>query len=278
MQSSTFTITYIGGPTALIEIAGLRLLTDPTFDAAGGNYTTGTVTLSKISGPAIPASSIGITDAVLLSHDHHADNLDHSGRQLLATTKMVLTTEAGAARLGNQALGLVPWQSVDLPTPDGRTLRITGTPARHGPSNMDRGPVTGFVLTLLDTPERSIYISGDTVWYKGVADVARRFSIHTAVLFLGAARVQSVGTFPLTMTAKDAIKAAIAFPEARIVPVHFDGWKHYSESRADVEAVFRHYKLEGRLHWIERGEMQPFSMVTPQQAALACATAAPTAQ
>ena len=31
----TLTITLIGGPTALIEIDGFRLLTDPTFDEPG---------------------------------------------------------------------------------------------------------------------------------------------------------------------------------------------------------------------------------------------------
>jgi len=31
-------LTYIGGPTALLELGGLRILTDPTFDPAGGEY------------------------------------------------------------------------------------------------------------------------------------------------------------------------------------------------------------------------------------------------
>jgi len=30
MTSEKLTMTYIGGPTALLEMAGLRLLTDPT--------------------------------------------------------------------------------------------------------------------------------------------------------------------------------------------------------------------------------------------------------
>lgn len=34
------TITYIGGPTALLEMRGLRFLTDPTFDLAGTEYPT----------------------------------------------------------------------------------------------------------------------------------------------------------------------------------------------------------------------------------------------
>jgi L-ascorbate metabolism protein UlaG (beta-lactamase superfamily) len=39
--------TYIGGPTALIEIDGLRFLTDPTFDPAGTTYETPVYTLRK---------------------------------------------------------------------------------------------------------------------------------------------------------------------------------------------------------------------------------------
>src|SRR6266545_5534123 len=70
-------LTHIGGPTVLIEVGGWRLLTDPTFDPPGGRYRFGWGTGSqKVAGPAIAASEIGPVDAVLLSHDHHDDNLD----------------------------------------------------------------------------------------------------------------------------------------------------------------------------------------------------------
>jgi hypothetical protein len=45
---------------------------------------------------------------VLLSHDQHSDNLDHSGKDFLAKAKRVLTTEAGAKRLGSRAEGFAP--------------------------------------------------------------------------------------------------------------------------------------------------------------------------
>ena len=47
---SSLTITLIGGPTALIEIDGFRLLTDPTFDAPG-TYQLPHVKLEKLTGP-----------------------------------------------------------------------------------------------------------------------------------------------------------------------------------------------------------------------------------
>lgn len=246
-------ITYIGGPTALLELGGLRFLTDPTFDAPGEEYTTGPVTLYKTTGPAIRAESLGHVDAVLLSHDHHFDNLDHSGRRLLSGASKIFTTPAGAQRLGKNAIGLANWHSMDIPTPSGRILSVTGTPARHGPANGDRGPVTGFVLAFQDDPQNAVYISGDTVWYEGVEEVSRRFSIRTAILFLGAARVLQVGPAHLTMTAEEAVKAACAFANAQIVPVHYEDWRHFSESRAEIEEVFKKHALGHRLRWIEKG-------------------------
>jgi hypothetical protein len=82
----------------LLEWDGLRFLTDPTFDAGGGAYQTGPVTLHKLTSPAISAESVGRLDAVLLSQDHHFDNLDHAGRNLLGKVERVFTTPEGAAR------------------------------------------------------------------------------------------------------------------------------------------------------------------------------------
>jgi L-ascorbate metabolism protein UlaG (beta-lactamase superfamily) len=67
-------ITHIGGPTTLIEVDGLRLLTDPTFDAPGRRYSSGWGSASrKTAGPAVAVAELPPIDAVLLSHDHHGD-------------------------------------------------------------------------------------------------------------------------------------------------------------------------------------------------------------
>src|SRR6266702_5906607 len=124
----TLSITLIGGPTALIEIDGFRLLTDPTFDGPGA-YQLPHVKLEKLTGPALSAKDIGDVDAVLLSHDQHSDNLDNSGRDFLAKGKRVLTTQAGAKRLGVHAEGLAPWASTELAGRNGHSLAITATPA-----------------------------------------------------------------------------------------------------------------------------------------------------
>jgi len=244
-------ITLIGGPTALIEVDGFRLLTDPTFDAPGA-YQLPHVTLEKLSGPALGAEAIGEVDAVLLSHDQHADNLDHSGKAFLAQVKRVLTTVVGANRLGGHAEGLMPWATTELDGKDGHALTITATPARHGPAGIEplSGDVIGFVLTSKDKSP-PIYISGDTVWYDGVAEVARRFKAGVVLPFAGAA--QTRGPFHLTMDTNDTIEIARAFPDAVIVPLHTDGWAHFRQNAKDLRASFDTLGFGSRLKILEPG-------------------------
>lgn len=259
-RTGTVRVTYVGGPTALIEFGGVRLLTDPTFDPAGSEYTTPVYTLRKTAPPAIDRNALGRIDAVLLSHDHHFDNLDRAGRALLQHAGAVLTTEAGAGRLGPPAIGLSPWQNTGVPGGDGG-VRVTATPARHGPADGDRGPVIGFLLADAAQPASSVYVSGDTVWYDGVAEVARRARVGCALLFMGAARVREVGPAHLTLTAEEAVHAARALGDAPIVPLHFEGWGHFSEGRAEIEAAFEAAGLTARLRWLEPGVPAEIALV-----------------
>lgn len=250
--------TYIGGPTALFEVAGLRLLTDPTFDPGGTEYRTSIYTLKKTTDPALTADTVGDIDAVLLSHDHHFDNLDRNGRAFLPLARRVLTTRAGAERLGGNAVGLEAWGSTEIQAHGDGALRVTATPARHGPPDGDRGPVIGFLLSEAsaapDSRPPAIYISGDTVWYDDLGAIADRADVRVAVLFLGAARVQEVGPVHLTMTANEAVTAARTFANAAIVPLHYAGWAHFSEGRAQVQRAFEEAQLSARLCWLEPGQ------------------------
>lgn len=243
--------TYIGGPTALLEVDGLRLLTDPTFDPGGTNYPTAAYTLHKTQPPAVATDALGPIDAVLLSHDHHYDNLDTAGRALLTRAGAVYTTVTGAERLGAHATGLAPWDEVRLRA----TVRLTATPGRHGPAGGDRGPVIGFLLTLVHG--LTVYVSGDTVWYEGVEEVGRRARVDVAFLNLGAAKVAVAGPAPLTFTAAEAVALARAWPATRIVPLHFEGWGHFTEGTAEVREAFGAAGMGERLTWLEPGLRTP---------------------
>src|SRR6201986_1469250 len=186
-------IQLVGGPTAVIELDGLGRVPAPSFAPPGEYGRPGGPTLVKLAPPAVSLDDVGPVDAVLLSHDQHADNLDRAGRAFLAKAPLTITTSTGAGRLAEDGIGLrglAPWQHVDL-APGGREpIRVTAVPARHGPEGAEpiSGEVTGFVLTAPDLP--TIYVSGDNAWLGAVERVASRFGvIDIALLFAGAARI-----------------------------------------------------------------------------------------
>ena len=255
---STVRIRYLGGPTAVIEVGPWRLLTDPTFDPRGPWYFFGWGTVSrKLHGPAVAFSELGPIDAVLLSHDHHEDNLDRAGRALLPQMGTIVTTRAGARRLGRDARGLGPWSTTVLEA-DGRPpIEITATPCRHGPlgSGPVVGQVTGFSLKWDGQAHGTLWISGDTVLYSGVREVARRIPASIAVLHLGGVTFPWLsGPLRYTLNADEAIELCRELKPRIIVPLHFEGWKHFREPRDTAIQEFATSPFRDRVHWLARGE------------------------
>jgi L-ascorbate metabolism protein UlaG (beta-lactamase superfamily) len=130
---------------------------------------------------------------------------------------------------------------------------ITATPARHGPSGIEpiAGDVIGFVLSVKGHSNHEIYITGDTVFYEGVAAIAKKFKPEFIFLFAGAARTR--GPFNLTMGTNDAIDTAFAFPSASIILLHFEGWKHFTQNENDLEKAFDVIGIRNRLRVLKAG-------------------------
>jgi L-ascorbate metabolism protein UlaG (beta-lactamase superfamily) len=209
------------------------------------------VVLRKLAGPAVSEDELEPVDAVLLSHDHHEDNLDDAGRAFLARAGRVLTTVAGAERLGGNAVGLEPGVTVQV-----GAVRVTAVPAEHGPPEIAplNGPVIGFVLSGDGLPKT--YVSGDNASVDVVRTIVSEHGpFASAVLFVGGAHVPEVlGDAKLTLTAETAVEAASVLGEATIVPIHQDGWAHFSSSAEDVEEAFAAAGLTSRLRAVRPGE------------------------
>jgi L-ascorbate metabolism protein UlaG (beta-lactamase superfamily) len=243
---TTLTAQLVGGPTAVLEYAGLRWLTDPSLSPPG-EYAGGLV---KTTGPALDISDIGQIDVVLLSHEHHSDNLDPAGREFLPRAGRVLTTLEGAERLGGNATGMAPWSSVDVDA-----VTVTAVPAQHGPDGTDHitGPVIGFVLEAPDAGR--VYVSGDNASLDVVRAIADRSGpVDVAVLFTGAVSVphRFEGAY-LTLSSERAAMAAEILGARVVVPVHFEGWTHFTQGADALRAAFAGYGLTDRLALPERG-------------------------
>jgi len=180
-------VTHVGGPTTLLELDGWRILTDPTFDPPGRRYWFGWGTSStKTAGPALGSGELGPVDVVLLSHDHHSDNLDDRGRACLVTAGTVLTTRADDSRLGGENIrGLSAGETTVLEVPGRPPLTVLATPCRHGPplSRPIARQVIGFALSTAGSPRVSVWVTGDTVPHRRAAPAGpttRRRPAHPA--------------------------------------------------------------------------------------------------
>ena len=252
-------LTHIGGPTLLVEVAGWRLLTDPTFDPAGGHYDFGWGTSSdKVTGPAIALADLPPIDAVLLTHEHHGDNLDTAGRRLLSSVGTVLTTVAGARRLtGADVRGLAAGEVTRLTSPDRPDLEITATPARHGPplSRPIVGEVVGFAIRGAENQRVLVWVTGDTVLYGGLRDAAKGLAVDVLVVHVGGVQFPITGPLRYTMTGRHAVQLVDLVGPRVAVPVHYEGWSHFKDGRGGIAHALAGAPeaTRSRVRWLEPG-------------------------
>ncbi|MDF2693166.1 MAG: hypothetical protein K0S65_1549 [Labilithrix sp.] len=157
-------VTWLGHSTTLLEIDGIRVLTDPVWSER--------ISPVPLVGPrrfhATPVTigELPPLDAVLVSHDHY-DHLDLPTVRELARLDVPFVTSLGVgARL--EALGIAPeriieldwWEEARLP---GADLAFTATPSRHfsGRSPFDRNR-TLWSSWVMASAKRRVFFSGDT--------------------------------------------------------------------------------------------------------------------
>jgi L-ascorbate metabolism protein UlaG (beta-lactamase superfamily) len=256
----TMSILAVGGATVVFNYGGLRFITDPTFDPPGEQPRG----LVKVNGPAVEPDSVRPIDVVLLSHDHHPDNLDAAGRAFLGRAARVLTTAEGAERLVGDAVGMQPWATHDLERPQGGVLTVTAVPALHGPEGCDpvMGPVIGFVLTAEDLP--SLYVSGDNASTDVVREIVERLGhADLAILFAGAASLpQRLDGAYLTLTSDGAVEATRILRARAVVPAHFHGWAHFTQDADHLRTAFAAAGLSDALVLAEPGQEVTVSLAT----------------
>lgn len=244
----------------LIDLNGFRIVTDPAFDPAGGSYQSGGGrVLKKLQSPAIRPEELGPVDLVLLSHDQHKDNLDNAGREFLSTVPKIISTPEAKERLGlDTVVGLDDWHTATIDSPRVPTLRITATPCQHGSDeelHRIAGHVIGFVLQWEGQESGALYISGDTVFFPGIEEIAARYTVDTAILHIGRAGFPAqIGDRYLTFTVAEAIKTARLMNVNRLIPTHREGWEHFLEQPAFAHEHIIAAGLENKLVWLNPGQ------------------------
>jgi L-ascorbate metabolism protein UlaG (beta-lactamase superfamily) len=241
--------THVGTATVLLELAGVRILTDPVLGAPHDHHFGFGMRSRHLRAPALSRAALPPLDLVLLSHDQHGDNLDEEGRALLESVPHLVTTKVAARRLG-LGTGLADFEvtTVDV---RGVRVRITATPARHGPplSLPMVGAVIGFLVEV-EGMAAPLYLSGDTVYFGGLERLAERTRIGTAFLHMGGAGYLGLR---FTMDAREAARAAQRLGAAQVVPLHYDDWTHFKDPVSNIAPAFAAAGLSERLRWLDKG-------------------------
>jgi L-ascorbate metabolism protein UlaG (beta-lactamase superfamily) len=173
--ASGLRVTWLGHSTTIIEIDGVRLLTDPIWsDRASPSTWVGP---RRFHPPPLALADLPPVDAVLISHEHY-DHLDMNTVRTLAPRGVVFHVPLGVgAHLtawGVPAAQIVEhdwWEATPLP----HGVRLTSTPARHFNG---RGVPwrTGALWTSWSIvgPRHRVFFSGDTGLTESLREVARR--------------------------------------------------------------------------------------------------------
>lgn len=198
-------VVFLGHSTVLLELDGIRLLTDPLLRMRVAHLRR-----------QVPAVATAITDeptAVLISHLHH-DHLDlPSLRNLGRDTPLIVPTGAGAW-LGRKGFTAVTEMSVGSTTDVGG-LTVTAVPARHDPRRLP-GVVRAVPLGYLIEGRRTVYFAGDTEIFEGMSALTPHLDVALLPVAGWAPRLG-----PGHMDSLDAARAAALLRPRVAIPIHW---------------------------------------------------------
>ncbi|MEE1928929.1 MBL fold metallo-hydrolase [Streptomyces sp. TRM 70351] len=257
-------ILFAGNATLLLRYGPLTLLTDPNFLHRGEFAYLGKGLVSRrLTEPALGAGDLpGDLDAVVLSH-LHGDHFDRRARRALPRGTPVVTTPHAARRLQglhgfSRAVGLRTWQEQTL-VKGTAMVRVTAVPGRHAGSRLLRAalpPVMGSVLEFGPAgkpPDVRLYLSGDTLVFDGLREVAHRFRpLDVAAVHLGGTLL--AGRWLLTMDAGQGARFVRLLQPRRVLPVHYEEYGVMRSPLADFLAAAERDGFAGRLLHCRRGE------------------------
>ena len=196
-------ITWLGHATVLIEMDGIRVLTDPVLRHRIGPL------VRIVPDPA----AVGVVDGVLISH-LHADHTDLRSLRGVRSMGPVVAPHPGKQWLSGNGLDNV----IDLRLGEKITfgeLTVTATPATHDRRRRPFGPQAdpiGYVIT----GSRSVYFAGDTGLFLAMAEL--RGTIDVALLPIWGWG-SSVGAGHLDPESAAAASALIA--PSITIPIHW---------------------------------------------------------
>jgi L-ascorbate metabolism protein UlaG (beta-lactamase superfamily) len=233
-EPTDLTVQLIRNATMVINIDGKTFLVDPMFsEKSAFNPIPWT---NEIRNPTVelPFSKEQVceivqqSDAVLLTH-LHPDHWDEAARAVIPKSKPIICQTEDVPTLVEQGYSNLTNANVARLDKDIGIIRI---PAQHGHGEWAEkmAPASGYVI---QSKEKTIYLTGDSVWYEGIEKTIENYSPDVIIVNAGGARFQ-FGE-PITMTTEGVLQVAQkSKPDAKVIVVHMEAVNHCYLTRKEL--------------------------------------------
>jgi len=272
-SSGKNSVQWIGNATAIYELNGVRIMTDPNFLHQGDHvHLAPGVVGTRLKDPAFDLEECPPVDLILLSHLHE-DHFDRVVADKLRRTIPILSTAHASEGLIKQGythpITLYTWQSIFISQAGAKKVKITSMPGKHTIGVFDAAniimnaipPVMGSLIEVLSETgetEYTIYISGDTLWYDDLKDIHVKYPhVDLAILHLGGTTLPIVNVM-VTMDAEQGIKLFTVINPDKAIPVHFDDYDAFLSPLDDFKKLIEKEGWSDRVIYLDRGEAYRF--------------------
>jgi L-ascorbate metabolism protein UlaG (beta-lactamase superfamily) len=220
--------SWLGHATVLLEIDGLRVLTDPVLSDHASPFPLG---VNRLHPSPLPLAALAGIDAVVVSHDHY-DHLDMPTVRQLAgqDTHFYVGLGIGAhlERWGVRADHIHEMDWWDSQSRKGVTIQCT--PARHYSGRRAMDNSTLWSSWRLQGPRHSAYYSGDTGYAPHFAAIRERLGdVDLTLMKVGA---YGETWLDIHMDPESAVKSHVDLGGRTLLPVH---WATFNLSYHDWE-------------------------------------------
>jgi len=221
-------ITWLGHSSSVLEVDGMRLVTDPVFRPRVAHLR------RVIASPP----EVADVDAVLISHAHY-DHLDLPSLRRIRSPEHIVVPRGAGPFMRRRGFGGVVELAAGEELPVGSVI-VRATPADHGgwrPGVARRTPALGFLVA----GSVSVYFAGDTGLFDGMTALARELDLALLPVAGWGGRIPEDHL--------DAVRAARGLRLLRprfAVPIHWGTYRMITLSR--TSGVLREPADEFRRH------------------------------
>ncbi len=220
ISSTRFRVTWLGHSTMLLEVDGLRVLTDPVFGSRLGPVSFAGP--KRLHAPPVTVAQLPKLDAILISHDHF-DHLCKSTVIELAKLQVPIITSLGVGH-HLEKFGVAPELITELDwheshTLAGGALKFTATPAQHFSGRIGGRNATLWSSWVIQTANKKVFFSGDTGLTPEMGDIGRVHGPFDLVMLEIGAWHPAWGTIHLGP--ENALKAFDLLGGGTMMPVHW---------------------------------------------------------